>query len=229
MTPEQPPKHESADVKAPAKAPAKTKPRATSTWSLHYDAREHRVPDKGLVLGRGHSADLHVEDDQVSRRHALLRVDGDRPVVMDLRSRNGTYVNGSRIVGAVCLSPGDRIVIGSCELLLSRSEDAQGDASPDGATKPMRPLSPEGSRTAAALLSSLSRRELETFSWLARGVSLREIAQSLGVSVKTIETHRTHIGQKLGLRTRADLVRFALESGVLQVPPRPSTDEPLST
>ncbi|MCZ7682175.1 MAG: LuxR C-terminal-related transcriptional regulator [Sandaracinaceae bacterium] len=62
----------------------------------------------------------------------------------------------------------------------------------------------------------LSPREREVFERLARGETQREVAESLGLSVKTVETYRARIADKLGLKTRADLVRFALESGVLR-------------
>jgi two-component system NarL family response regulator len=54
------------------------------------------------------------------------------------------------------------------------------------------------------------------FPLLASGLSQREIASQCGVTVKTIETYRTRIGHKLGLSTRAELIRFALEIGVLR-------------
>jgi DNA-binding CsgD family transcriptional regulator len=47
-------------------------------------------------------------------------------------------------------------------------------------------------------------------------LSQREIAAQCGVTVKTIETYRTRIGHKLGLSTRAEFIRFALEIGVLR-------------
>jgi DNA-binding NarL/FixJ family response regulator len=78
---------------------------------------------------------------------------------------------------------------------------------------------------AARSLASLSPRERTVFPLLASGLSQREIASQCGVTVKTIETYRTRIGHKLGLSTRAELVRFALETGVL----RPSdTDDATS-
>lgn len=61
----------------------------------------------------------------------------------------------------------------------------------------------------------LSRREEEVLELLARGHTNRESAQRLCVSVKSVETYRARLGQKLGLRTRADFVRYALETGRL--------------
>lgn len=64
-------------------------------------------------------------------------------------------------------------------------------------------------------LSRLSDREREVLVYLAQGMSYIDIGTRLGVSVKTVETYRTRLGTKLGLRTRADLIRFALEAGIL--------------
>jgi two-component system response regulator NreC len=51
---------------------------------------------------------------------------------------------------------------------------------------------------------------------LARGHTNREIAARLTLSIKTIETHRARLSDKLGLHNRADLVRLALELGLLK-------------
>jgi DNA-binding NarL/FixJ family response regulator len=60
---------------------------------------------------------------------------------------------------------------------------------------------------------SLSGREHEVLHLLALGHTNKEIARLLFMSVRTAETHRGRIMQKLGLRTRAELVRYALDSG----------------
>jgi two-component system, NarL family, response regulator NreC len=62
----------------------------------------------------------------------------------------------------------------------------------------------------------LSDREREVLRLLALGHTNQEIAKSLFISVRTAETHRAHIMQKLHLQTRADLVAYALERGVLE-------------
>jgi len=61
----------------------------------------------------------------------------------------------------------------------------------------------------------LSERESEVLRLLALGHTNQEIARMLYISVRTAETHRAHIMQKLGLQTRAELVRYALEQGML--------------
>lgn len=61
----------------------------------------------------------------------------------------------------------------------------------------------------------LSDRELQVLTLLASGLTNREIAARLGRSVKTIDTHRANLLQKLGLRNNADLTRFALAEGLV--------------
>jgi two-component system response regulator NreC len=62
----------------------------------------------------------------------------------------------------------------------------------------------------------LSEREGEVLRLLALGHTNQEIAKQLYISVRTAETHRAHIMQKLRLSTRAELVRYALEHGLLE-------------
>jgi len=61
----------------------------------------------------------------------------------------------------------------------------------------------------------LSEREVEVMRFMAMGLTSAEIAERLFVSVRTVETHRAHIHQKLDVRNRAQLVRRAREAGLL--------------
>jgi two-component system response regulator NreC len=61
----------------------------------------------------------------------------------------------------------------------------------------------------------LSDREVEVLRLIALGHTNAEIAEKLYLSVRTVETHRSHIQQKLRLSTRAELVRYALERGLI--------------
>ena len=63
----------------------------------------------------------------------------------------------------------------------------------------------------------LSARELEVLKLIALGHTNGEIAQTLYLSVRTVESHRAHIQQKLRLSSRAELVRYALERGLVSV------------
>jgi two-component system response regulator NreC len=62
----------------------------------------------------------------------------------------------------------------------------------------------------------LSDREREILTLLARGFTNQEIAKQLFISVRTAETHRAHVMQKLRLATRAELVSYALANGLLE-------------
>jgi two-component system response regulator NreC len=61
----------------------------------------------------------------------------------------------------------------------------------------------------------LSRRELQVLRLVARGYTSAEIAKQIFVGVKTIETYRSRLAEKLGLRTRSDVIRFAVQMGLL--------------
>ena len=62
---------------------------------------------------------------------------------------------------------------------------------------------------------SLTRREKEIITLVAEGFTSKEIADKLFVSIKTIETHRTNIMEKLDLKGLADMVRYAIKNGLI--------------
>ncbi len=81
-------------------------------------------------------------------------------------------------------------------------------------------LQPElGARLAAepdvTSRDDLSDRETEVLRLIALGHTNNEIADALFLSVRTVESHRAHIQQKLGLTSRSDLVRYALDRGLI--------------
>jgi len=61
----------------------------------------------------------------------------------------------------------------------------------------------------------LSDRELQVLKLVARGYSSAQIAKQIAVGVKTVETYRSRFAEKLGLRTRSDVIRFAMQMGLL--------------
>ncbi len=61
----------------------------------------------------------------------------------------------------------------------------------------------------------LSQRELQVLTLVARGYTSEEIAKQIFVGVKTIETYRSRLTEKLGIRTRSGLIRFAVQMGLL--------------
>ena len=77
----------------------------------------------------------------------------------------------------------------------------------------------EAEAQAAAAADPLSDREREVLRLLALGHTNQEIAKMLFISVRTAETHRAHIRQQLRWTTRAELVRYALQHGLLDEEP----------
>jgi len=83
------------------------------------------------------------------------------------------------------------------------------------ASELVRHAMPDAGRSNAKLTEVLSERELQVLKLVAEGFSSREIAQQIFVSVKTVETYRGRFAEKLGLTSRAEIVRYALEMGLL--------------
>jgi DNA-binding NarL/FixJ family response regulator len=91
-------------------------------------------------------------------------------------------------------------------------------------------LDPEVARTAmedsspaapaeADPYEALTDREKQVLKLVAEGLANKEVAEALGISVKTAMTHREHVMEKLGLHNRTELMRFALKKGVIRVDP----------
>jgi FHA domain/Domain of unknown function (DUF1707) len=108
-------------------------------WVSRLDAdidaawRRPRVPAIALpsadgrrsLIGRTPSSDCLLPDDCVSRRHAEVWRDGDRWMLRDLHSRNGTRVNGVRVIEPVEVRPGDRVDLGGAQYRFSRPKTAR--------------------------------------------------------------------------------------------------------
>jgi DNA-binding NarL/FixJ family response regulator len=91
---------------------------------------------------------------------------------------------------------------------------------PDVAREAMREQT--GSATpgqAADPYEALTDREKQVLKLVAEGHSNKEVAELLDISVKTAMSHREHIMQKLDLHSRTDLIRFAIQQGVIRVEP----------
>ncbi|HTR33465.1 MAG TPA: helix-turn-helix transcriptional regulator [Gaiellaceae bacterium] len=68
----------------------------------------------------------------------------------------------------------------------------------------------------AVMVPTLTRREHQVASLLAYGYTNSEVAEKLGISVRTAEMHRANAMRKLGAASRADIVRWALDNELLQ-------------
>ena len=75
---------------------------------------ETQLTTTSLILGRGEDADIQLDHDSISRRHAELCIQGDHPILTDLNSSNGTYLNGNKIEAniPIALTVGDIVYFG---------------------------------------------------------------------------------------------------------------------
>ncbi|MGO4374639.1 response regulator [Paenibacillus sp. MCAF20] len=65
------------------------------------------------------------------------------------------------------------------------------------------------------IIETLTEREKEIVALVAKGYSNKEVAEQLVISIKTVESHKANVMDKLGLKTRPDLVRYAMKKGLL--------------
>lgn len=184
---------------------------------LRYPTGQVLLSHGDFTVGRSQECGLPLDDEKVSRKHAVLHVAEGALSIEDLESRNGVYVNGDRIDGLRALSHGDVITIGKSDMHVVEEGERQRRAD-----MPTVSSTEESEALRAQItaqndgLSKLSKRELEVLRLLALGHTHKEIASQLGVSVKTVETYRARVAEKLAIKSRADLVRYALSAGLLE-------------
>jgi two-component system, cell cycle response regulator len=78
---------------------------------------QYKVSKGIAVIGRAPAVELRVEDDGISRTHARIRAETGRAWVEDMGSRNGTFVNGAKIIAPTELRDGDKIQVGRSTII----------------------------------------------------------------------------------------------------------------
>jgi hypothetical protein len=86
-------------------------------YRLRFHLQEVDLGGDEVVLGRGSMCHITIDDPMLSRRHVRIDLSGSNPSLEDLDSRNGTQLNGRPVQGAARLQDGDRIRIGTQELV----------------------------------------------------------------------------------------------------------------
>ena len=159
-----------------------------------------------LTVGTLESNDVVVDGEGVSRVHAVFERFGATWCVRDLGSRNGTFVNGGRIVGERALHPGDEILLGRLRLLFHGP--ARGNETAAIAQPP--PLTPRESDVLLALC-----RPLLTGDAFTEPASIRAMAAELVVSEAAIKQHLSRLYDKFDVGPHADRKRVQLANAAV--------------
>ncbi len=202
---------------------------------------DHAVVRAGLKLLIDAEQDLESVGEAGSAREAIFQARALKPnvILMDvvMPEQSGLEVvpqilheNGEAKVLVLSMQDDPRYVreafaAGASGYVLKEAADTEVVAAIREIARGGRYVHPElGARLAAAEADEarrveddpLSDREREVLRLLALGHTNQEIAKQLYISVRTAETHRAHIMQKLRLSSRAELVRYALAQGLLE-------------
>jgi hypothetical protein len=97
-------------------------------YRLRFLLQEFDLDRDNVVIGRGSTCSVTIDDPMMSREHVRIDLSGPDPALEDLHSRNGTELNGQPLIGQAKLQDGDRIRIGTQELVflaLGREKKAQ--------------------------------------------------------------------------------------------------------
>ncbi len=202
-------------------------------------ADDHAVVRAGLRLLLDQAGGLRVVSEAGDAESALRAVLGHKPAVLVLDlNMPGELTSLDAIPEVADASPGTRVVVltmqedpafarralqaGAAGYVLKEAADSELVEAVRRAAAGETYLNPRlGAALAAAPPAAagapddLSAREVEVLRLIALGHTNAEIAEQLFISVRTVETHRAHIQQKLRRSTRAELVRYALDRGLL--------------
>jgi pSer/pThr/pTyr-binding forkhead associated (FHA) protein len=85
-------------------------------YRIKIGLQDIELPQGETLLGRSEECRICLDDDRLSRVHAKIVVEAGKVEILDLGSRNGTFVNEERVVERVVLQPGDRIRVGQSEM-----------------------------------------------------------------------------------------------------------------
>jgi two-component system, NarL family, response regulator NreC len=201
---------------------------------------DHAVVRSGLKLLLEGQADMEVVGEAGDARMAVFEARAHKPdvILMDVVMPAGSGIEATPAVlkeapdaKVLILSMQDdpayvreAFAVGASGYVLKEAADSElvaavrDVASGNHYVHPAlgaRLVAAEADDRARAAEDPLSEREHEILRLLALGHTNQEIASELYLSVRTVETHRAHIMQKLRISTRAELVRFALERGML--------------
>jgi pSer/pThr/pTyr-binding forkhead associated (FHA) protein len=116
-------------------------------WALRVDRGGHKgkvipIRTSPFIIGRNEDCQLKTSNPYVSQRHCELQDRGDKFLVRDCKSTNGTFVNGQRVEGEVELQPGDRLKISSLAFVVCQIDHKPVEQRPEEqvSPKPPRPV-----------------------------------------------------------------------------------------
>ena len=166
-----------------------------------------------MTVGTLESNDVVVDAEGVSRVHAVFERFGDAWCVRDLGSRNGTFVNGGRIIGERALHSGDEVVLGRLRLLFR----GPGRGTETAAIAQAPPLTPRERDVLLALCRPLLMGDAFT-----EPASTRAIAAELVVSEAAVKQHLSRLYVKFdmdshGERRRVQLANAAVARGAVKL------------
>lgn len=167
-----------------------------------------------ITVGRAQDNDVVLPDPRVSAVHALLERLGPHWSVRDLGSRNGTVVNGQRLLAERVLQPGDEIHVGGSRLVF-RAPQARASGTTDGTTAAPR-LTPRERDVLIALCRPLAEGSL-----LTEPASVADIATDLVLTESAVKKHISNLYDKFDLfddnRRRGRLANEALGRGAVRL------------
>src|SRR4051812_847913 len=200
---------------------------------------DHQILRDGLKLRLQHEEDFVVVDEAASAEEAFRQLEKSLPdvVVMDYELEGQNGVDATKEIRRrwpsvkVLLLTGSQLPIPAHQVVLAGAAGylRKGEASLE-LIKAIRLIAAGKTYLSADATTSLieslrtaqhshepvlTDRETQVLKLLAEGLGYKQIASELEISIKSVETYRARLVKKIGLKTRAELVRFAVRKGLV--------------
>lgn len=200
---------------------------------------DHPILRQGIVQLINEQKDFTVvgQTDEAKKAVSLIQQAKPDCVVLDVSLKGSSGIEAAKDIKVVfpkmkilMLSMHDENIYASRALKAGATGYVMKDAPPEAvivalrkvmngevaisatySAKLLRNFAHRGADATASPVDLLSDRELEVFTFIGKGFGTRPIAEKLNLSVKTIESHRAHIKEKLNLETATELVHYAIQ------------------
>ncbi len=153
-----------------------------------HAGQEIPIPGPKFFIGRAEDCNLRPHSDLVSRHHCVIMVEEGFVAVRDFNSKNGTFVNGERIVGEAELKSGDHLKIGQIEFEVQITATVVGKKAPK-----VRSVQEAAARTVEAARPQTTDKDLDLGDWFdeSTGASLSDTTTMLPKNLQEIAQGET--------------------------------------
>ncbi len=182
------------------------------------DGKEIRISVPEFIIGRGDDAHLKPVSDLISRRHCSIKLDGNKVIVADLGSRNGSFINGQQLTAPHVAKVGDILRVGRLqfEILIDVAQPSQKRPKVEGVAEAV-------ARTAESTNKQSDNFEDSISSWLEEGQE--EVSMADTTTQLSLEDTKAILAEAERKAREKELMKKNPDSGIFKRDESPSGEK----